>query len=258
MTITDATIIDEYRARPFDMIECRLEATRAHLDSAPLDVLATAIRLSTINSILSLNTHVHAHERGTIAVWQALEDGVTALDELSEAAHQSTPSGRNHVMYYNQKAEWIQTNLIDVDYTELGRLLRSDGIKACQQALVRQVEGLGNRKAAFSLANLGYTDAVCIDSVMERAFEVRSGTTEGRWSAINPFDTAVTDRYYDRVETLQAETPEASAQLEPYIWQWAAWSAERTDGFNMHDGWFLLLDTLLDADIFTPRITQCH
>lgn len=252
MEITDAAIIDEYRSRPFELIERRLAQTHDHLASAPIDVLATAIRLSTINSICSVNTHVDAHERGTIAVWEALQDGVTDQETLADAVNQSTPTGDAHVMYYNEKARWISENLLAVDYTDLAATLRDDGIVPCQQQLVDEVDGLGNRKAAFTLANLGFTDAACIDGTIERAFGVQRGTTEGRWNSVNPFDTTVAERYYDRVEQLRAETPRASTELSPYLWQWTTWQVSRDEGFVAHDPWFLLLDELLEADIFAP------
>jgi len=250
--IDDEAILTEYQRRPFELIEHRLSATRNYLVDAPEDVVGTALHLSSINSIMSLNTYVHAHERATASVWDAIQSGQTDREALGERAHQQTPDGSKHVMYYDSKARYVHNNLLAVDWVELARLLRDEGVHACQQQLVDDVMGLKNRKAGFTLANLGFTDACCMDSIMERAFDVQSGTSAGRWDTIYPFDTTVTERYYDRVDELRAETPQASATLDRYCWQWAAWSTHRNDGFAVHDPWFLVLDSILPVDVFDP------
>lgn len=244
--IADADILDEYQYRPFDLIEYRLDTVRTHLLDAPLDVVATALTISSINSIISASTHVKAHERATLNVWDIIQSGPVSVEALTTALDTSDPTGSHHVMYYNNKAEMIHRNILDVDFVALAELYQTDWLD-CQQQLVRDVTGLGNTKAAFTLANLGVTQAACIDSVMHRAFDATS-----HFDAVRPFETVVTERYYDRVDRLRELTPEASEQMDRYIWQWCAWSVARNDGFTVHDPWFMLLDELLEPNVFDP------
>lgn len=253
--ITDDEIMTTYDRYPFELVESRLATTRETLEDTPIDVLATALQLSATNAIISMNTNVQAHERATIAVWNAIDDGVTDPAALASAMDLRSPDGKHAVMYYNQKAKMLNANLLTVDWVDIAETLREEGSRACQQELVDEVTGLKTRKAGFTLANLGWTDACCMDSIMERAFAIKSGTTDGRWDAKHPFATKVVDRYYDRIDDLRAETPEA-ADLERYLWQWAAWTSARDDGFATHDPWFLLLDDLLEVDVFEPTIRQ--
>lgn len=249
MTITDKAVLEEYNARPYKHVEHRLKNIRDHLLDAPRDVVATAIHLSTVNSIISTSTHVKAHERGAIAAWEHLQAGNTSKEALAEALDLRSQNGKHAIMYYNNKAEYIQDNLIEVDYDALAKLYQNELWFELQGEMARNVTGLQNVKAAFTMANLGVTEAACMDRIMHSAFEVGD---HARFDAKDPFGTAVVDRYYERVEKLRAETPRSAEKLDRYIWQWAAWAAHRDAGFTMHDPWFLLLDTVLDIDVFTP------
>ncbi|UBF23269.1 endonuclease III [Haloarcula tailed virus 2] len=133
-------------------VEARLTATREKFLSVERVEQIDMLHKSRAFAILSIRTKVHKHE---IAYIKWLQDG-----EVSKES-----------MYHNQKAEWLQ----DMDrqaYNDVIDMLEDGNVRDAWLEIVDKMKGLSHTKAAFTLAMLGFTDYMCIDSNMKNRCNV--------------------------------------------------------------------------------------
>lgn len=174
------------------------------------------LRHSVEYAIISVQTNVDRHEPAFVE-----SRGVTGQDNLADVLADNT------VLYHNNKARYIHENRQNVDYSELADRLVSGDIDGVHSDIMDSCLGLGAAKSAFSLAMLGFTSKICVDSRTANACGM------DRYASS---DTSM-DEYNELCETVLGTFPEVSNELTPFGTQWVLFSTDR-DKIETHDPFY--------------------
>lgn len=143
----------------------RLDQVKNKYLSSPPDEQEAMIKASYVNAIISQQTQVHLHEEA----WQRWIDGEPVTDAMKAGG----------VQYYDQKGRgefpgnvgWIHDGLANEAVWEMAReKLEMKKPNAAHEVLLDSATGLSQRKAPFTLANLGFTQKMCIDTNVGQLF----------------------------------------------------------------------------------------
>lgn len=182
--MTDVYDYYQQHQQTYRHIQNKLDQLRERLLDADRPVQKSVLFHADMYSLISANTRVEAHEGGYI-------DALTAgsRDEYQQALQ------ANDVLYYNNKADYIDHNLGAVDYDSQLERLQAGNLDAVHRQKIDNVLGLGTLKSAFSLAMCGFDEKMCIDANVARYFDLDT-------------DEDVYERLYDR---LRCEEPQLAA-----------------------------------------------
>ncbi len=156
-----------------------------------------------------------------------------AIDAESQAEYRDIYN-EHTILFHNSKAEYSAYNLTQVDY-EIQRAMLKDGrIDDAHRYKVENVQGVSYAKAAFSLAMLGFTEKMCIDSHVQNYF--------GLDKRLNINSVAEYERLCG---SLRSQDPFLAEETCPFIFQWAVFDYDRGDGVTEHTQWFEMVDQFI-------------
>ena len=240
----DAQLLEQYTTHKllYDGIQERLDDVREFIQEAPTPVAETILFLADTYALISAQTPVRPHELAFVRVAQA-----SSFDEMASALAETRARGRTSeaVLYHNNKAEYIQYNLQQVDYAEQVELFRAGDVDELHRRKVDDVKGVGMAKSAFSLAMCGLTEKMCVDANVARFFD------------LDPSDprevpnTVVVERYERFCRDLREQAPTLLERYDVsnFLWQWVCFDARRDYGVETHDPWFLTVGQAGDIDL---------
>lgn len=150
----------------------------------------------------------------------------TPLDIHEQAFHTYTNNGREldnpdmkKVNYWKNKSQYIretETKFEAIDDTI--DLLEDGQIDKAHRKIVDQFKGVSTKKAAFTLAMLGYTQKMCIDTNVR---QMAGLTKEQEYTGV------VIERYEDQCEDIRNKFPELDKEVSPFMVQWVLFDSIR-------------------------------
>jgi thermostable 8-oxoguanine DNA glycosylase len=179
-------------------IQTKLDRVRDRLLAVDRPTQQTVLFHADMYALISANTRVEAHEAGY----------VEALDAESRDGYRDALQA-NDVLYYNNKADYIDHNLGVVDYDRQAERLQSGQIDAVHHEKLDTVLGLGTLKAAFSLAMCGFDEKMCIDANVASYFGL--DTDE------DVYDGVVIDDYERQCGRLRSLEPQLASETSPFV-----------------------------------------
>jgi|APHM01.1.fsa_nt_gi hypothetical protein len=139
------------------------------------------------------------------------------------------------ILFPNNKSEYSAYNLTEVDYDVQRKMLEQGRIDDVHRYKVENVHGVSYTKAAFSLAMLGFTEKMCIDSHVQNYFDM-----DGRLNVNSVAE-------YERIcGSLRSKDPFLAEETCPFMFQWAVFDADRNDELTPHTRWFEMVDQFID------------
>jgi len=96
--------------------------------------------------------------------------------------------------------------------------LQADNIDKAHRILIDKIKGLGAKKAAFTLAMLGYTGKMCIDTNVAQI----AGLEE-------EYTGVVIDRYEQQCKAVREQFNTLSEELPPFMVQWVLFDTQREE-----------------------------
>lgn len=228
MDLTNALETYEEHQLQYDYIKQRLNDVRNTINNAPRAVQKTLLWLADTYALITSNTKVEAHDLAFAGLIRSPFDEDHIRNVLHPDNTRARASGEHVVLYYNNKAEYIQYNMAEVNYDEQARLFEAGRYNELHAHKVEQVKGIRETKAAFSMAMSGILEKACLDSNMVRACNVDTDLQH-----------VSVDEYDEIVEQCRAQTPALAGQTPPFLWQWIVWDHVRDSAVTTHDAWFL-------------------
>lgn len=185
----------------YDITEQRLEATKERFLSHR-DIAHTMLRDSIFNSLASMQTPVARHERAYVEYKQG---NVSAL--------MKTNYGPTKLQRFNAIDGDALYNIVDYLY---------DGkVFAARDELIK-IKGLAVMKASFTLAMLGFTEVMCLDTNVQQLCDINARTR-----SVTKYDALCRD-VHGRYKHLE---------LSPFMTQWCLFDYNR--GIHSdHKVWF--------------------
>lgn len=167
------------------------------------------LKLSTVFSIYTIQVNLPLAE----AAFEDMMGGKPLYDSFAD----DQPGFDEPAGLGPQKTDWIQRSLIqDAMWDQCVDLLNEGKVDTAHKLLVDQSVGLGSVKGAFTLANLGFVEKMCIDGNVARLF----GADQPETVDISKYEGLCTD--------IKNAFPELSEILEPYELQWLVFDWQRT------------------------------
>lgn len=246
----DAQIVAQYERHQgvYDAIEDKLTRIREVIETGPREVAETMLFLADTYALISAQTSVDAHELGFVRVVHA-----ESMAEVREVLEETRANeGSTAIMYYNNKADFIEYNIKYVDYGHHLDLFRNGKIDELHRRKLDEVKGVQMNKAGFSLAMCGVTEKMCVDANVARFFGLDPDNVDDVPS------TVVVDRWDQFCKDLRRRAPTLldDYDVSPYIWQWVTFDCQREVGVESHDPWFLTVDGATDGDVLGPTGAQ--
>lgn len=150
----------------------------------------------------------------------------TPLDIHEQAFHTYVNNGRKlenkdmkKVNYWKNKTQYIretETRFEAIDNTI--DLLMDGKIDKAHRKIVDTFKGVSTKKAAFTLAMLGYTEKMCIDTNVRQM----AGLSEEE-----EYTGVVIDRYESQCSKVRDRFPQLSEELAPFMVQWVLFDSIR-------------------------------
>ena len=209
-------IVDWFETRhdEYSLTSRRLFNTKLKFLTADTKDAVRMLDMSYSNAVISQQCSVEKHEAGWVHWCQT--------GDIPE-----------YVVYSNQKTDWLKATNVLHKYNVV-RMLQSDasrqGIDKAHRYLHDNFVGLGLMKAAFTLAMLGFTSRMCIDT---NVAQVTGIETRG----LKKFDS-----YIDACDEV---CQEYDMGLPPFITQWVLFDFNRGN-HSTHEVWFRQMGTWVD------------
>lgn len=186
----------------YDQIEQKLENTRRKFESTDKQTRRKILRTSHRFAVLSIQTPVNLHEE--------------AFKQL-EGLPTQQPDALQSVNYWKTKQKWIneldgKTEVLDAISAEL----LAGNTDTAHKILIDEVKGVGAVKAAFTLAMIGYTTKMCIDTNIQQV----AGINE-------PYSGVVVEKYEQQCRTVKQEFNLLSEELSAFMTQWVLFDYQR-------------------------------
>lgn len=199
------------RRTEYDLTARRLEKTRHKFMSADITEAVRMLDMSYANAVISQQCAVNKHEAGWVH-W-------VNTGEIPE-----------YVIYSNQKTRWINsTNHIHKINTV--RMLHAGKSRdKIHKYMADNFTGLGLMKAAFTLAMLGFTDRMCIDTNVSQVTGVEVTSLSNLSDYLNACDKIC---------------QEFELALPPFLTQWVLFDFNRGN-HSTHEVWFREIGTWID------------
>lgn len=161
-------------------------------------------------AVLSIQTPVHLHE----AAFKQLE-GLPVV--------QSNPV--QSVNYWRNKLDWInhldgRMELLD----EAADLLMAGRLDEAHRLMIDRFKGLGAAKAGFTIAMLGFTSKMCIDTNVKQAADLKQVYSGVVVEKYEQQCTAITNRFN-------------TVGLTPFMLQWVLFDVQRGE-ISRHQAYF--------------------
>ena len=217
-TDTRQEALQHYRDNKFayEHVRRQLERVRRKFENGNKELQRKMLRTSHRFAVLSIQAPVDRHE----AAFKQLEGMENAEKDPLRSLN-----------YWKNKAEWIK----DLDGCHetidsvIDSLLEGD-LDTAHKTLIDDVKGVGAVKAAFTIAMLGFTGKMCLDTNVQQAAsidEVYSGV--------------VVDKYEKQCETVLAAFSTLSHRdgldLDPFMVQWVLFDYRRGE-VSLHKPYF--------------------
>lgn len=211
----------------YEYITDRLDrCRRAFMDADP-ETQTELVRETAEYAIISVQTNVRFHEPAFLE-----SRDVTDQDELAQLLVD------HKVTYHNNKARFLVENRENAPYDEIAQALAAGRQSDAHATLTDEVLGVRAAKAAFSLAMLGFTGLICVDS--------NTAATCGLDASVGG-DLAV-DEYGELVDEVYNTFPELAERTSPFVYQWILFDSNR-DGVELHDPYYERIEELVDREI---------
>lgn len=219
----------------YDDIEDQLDTIYDTIMHDSETVAKTLLYLGDVFAIVSVQTHVSAHEQAFTRVV-----GLNTREEIVEVLRTVRGPNNQPVMYHNYKSDYLMDALTSVDYDRQLELFRARKFDELHRFKVDNVKGLRMAKASFALAMCGVTDRMCVDSNVARLFGYD-------WDDVP--DTVVVERYHAFCDELVAKAPALARRTNRFLFQWVAFDLARDVGITPHDVWFLQAEEVVDQPL---------
>lgn len=210
--------IDHYRRNEeaYQRIATALNSVRKQFESADRTTQRTMLMDASTYAVMSVQNSVEMLRRGFTAYaeaddWEDVKDGCKALNY-----------GKNKFRYITENHQTIQELDEPIDLLEAGRTHEAVDV------IVDELLGVSYVKAAFTVAMLGFTDTLCVDTNVAQAM---SGD-------VNASDYKSLDEYTDAVDAVLDRFDGLSDRLDPFLVQWALFDWFREDGVTYHEEYF--------------------
>lgn len=202
----------------YSQIESRLSDVREKVETSDMDTAVRMLQVSHSFAVLSVQTPVDVHERAFTNLWQNV--GVTdSYDDIAEAI--------NECNYYKNKARYILDSFQrKEDWKEVVELLRAGEIDKAHKMILDEFLGVGTVKAPFTLAMLGYTEKMCIDTNVANVVGLEEKP-----------NTVVVDKYESICESVREMFPLLQEIADPFIFQWVVFDYKRGN-ISHHETFF--------------------
>ena len=215
-TLQGNTPIQEWydsRRLEYELTARRLEKTRQTFMHADTDKAVRMLDMSYANAVISQQCAVNKHEAGWIH-W-------VNTGEIPE-----------YVVYSNQKTRWLNNTNHIHKINAVSMLHSGKDLDKVHEYLETHFTGLGLMKAAFTLAMLGFTDRMCIDTNVTQVtgIEVRS---------LNNLS-----QYLNKCEEI---CEKFDMGVPPFLTQWILFDFNRGN-HSTHEVWFRELGTWVDIN----------
>lgn len=172
----------EYHREDYNAVSDRLNACRNVLLHGRDEAAIRLLKVSHVNSILSIQTERERHERAFTAYYA----GGIGIERAT-----------SQTVYGTSKSDWIHHNFSQVDWKELLNHIRgqvfADNPVAAVDAIQERIKGLSWVKGGFTLAMCGITEVACPDSRtrQELGIETRIRSEKAYRDALEQIDEAV-------------------------------------------------------------------
>ena len=212
MKVTDATrseIVAHYRTHEstYSRIWGRLDDIQTHFRMADKEGKIAYLKLSYINSVISVQTPLHIYEEAFRLILEG-KDLDTALERVN---------------YNGQKKKYLRQCLADADIWEtLVTDLEERGLDAAHKTAIDRLKFVGTVKVPFTLAMLGFTEKMCLDANVCRVMDIDEIPT-----------TVVVDRYESVCESVRDHFPTLMEEIDPFHLQWVLFDYQRFNRTNM-------------------------
>lgn len=195
----------------YKQIQENLESLRNKFERSDKQTQRQLLLTSHKFAVLSIQTPVDIHE--------------SAFKELEGLGQPSNKLQK--VNYWKSKMEWIndaasKTNVLNSVINEL----QADNIDKAHRILIDKIKGLGAKKAAFTLAMLGYTGKMCIDTNVAQI----AGLEE-------EYTGVVVDKYEKQCKAVREQFSDLSKELPPFMVQWVLFDTQREE-LSTHQVYF--------------------
>ena len=199
------------RRLEYELTTRRLEKTRLKFMNADTNDAVRMLDMSYANAVISQQCAVNKHEAGWVH-W--LNTG-----DIPE-----------YVVYSNQKTRWINSTNHIHKLNAVSMLHSGTDLNKVHDYMAEHFTGLGLMKAAFTLAMLGFTDRMCIDTNVTQVtgIEVRSLNKLSEY-------TDVCDEICEKFDM----------GVSPFMTQWVLFDFNRGN-HSTHEVWFRELGTWID------------
>ena len=212
-------VVDWYETHQesYKLTQLRLAKTLDKFLNADTDEAVRMLDMSYANAVISQQCSVEKHEPGWIHWCQ-------------------TGNIPEYVLYSNQKTRWLNsTNYIHK--RNVVRMIHADPtpqtVDKAHAYLAEHFTGLSYMKAAFTLAMLGFTSRMCIDTNVAQV----CGIDNYKFNSIDSY-LAACDEIHSQYQELD---------LSKFMTQWVLFDFNRGN-HSTHEVWFKQLDTWVDAD----------
>jgi len=212
MDLSDATrseIVAHYRTHEatYQRIWGQLDTIRERFKKADRETKKDYLKLSYVNSVISVQTPLHIHEEA----FRRILSG----DGLERALER--------VNYNGQKKKYLSQCLQEPDIWEtLVTDYNERGLDTMHKTAIDRLKFVGTVKVPFMLANLGFTEKMCLDANVCRIMGIDSQPT-----------TVVVDRYESLCTDVCDLFPVLEVELDPYHLQWVLFDYQRFNRTNM-------------------------
>lgn len=210
--------IDHYRRNEstYTDIEHSLNTVRKQFETADRFTQRVMLLDASTYALMSVQNSVDMLRRGFNAYanaddWEDVKDGCRGLNY-----------GKNKFRYITENKETV------MDHDEAIDLLEAGNTKDAIDVIADEFIGVSYIKAAFTVAMLGFTDTLCIDTNIRQAMD-----DEVASSGYNSIE-----EYYDALEQVLEEYDTLSDEVSPFLTQWILFDLQRDDGITLHDEYF--------------------
>lgn len=207
----------------YDTIHDRLATTFENFVDAPRDAQKTALCRATTFALVSVQTPLHIHEDGYLAVLDhPTADGETLGEVLSDAG----------VNYCYNKGRYIEHNRFESDLDQVVDHIEAGEHRQALRAVVDECKGVGINKSAFALALLGVPEMACVDTHTAQKAGIEY---EDVYTGVVP------DKYMEQWERIESKFGTLSEQTPTrFVFQWVLFGSNLGE-IVMHDPFYLSL-----------------
>jgi len=212
----------------YEQIQQLLDTIQAGYFDLPDKAKENVLFISDLYALMSVMTAVERVERAF----------PQAIDAETEAEYRDVYD-EHTILFHNNKAKYSFQNTEEVDYSLQREMIDNGEIDRVHQYKADNVNGLGVVKAAFSLAMIGFTEKMCIDTHVASYFGIDEREAE--------VDTVAE---YERLcGSLRSKDPFLAHETSPYLFQWVVFDTDRDDGVTEHSRWFKTISEFVDINV---------